>query len=239
MPLRKSSVKEIPLQASKWLQLQVLLDSEEIACLFKSLLPFFLYTSGAICPLDKGAISLETFLGYYKEYIETIKMGKIPDQVACRSLFSPVLTASLEALFSIPIGIDRQIIRVSSPVIQLQAHTLDYSSVDKKFHSMVFGNDSISWGIQFSYPQLIQDTETKQVETIKDNPKFVNTALFQAIQKWIRQATIPVPFIVDDRVIHVPIRIGKKCLPWINQHPQLIKKNLKVKVSTHLSPHEH
>lgn len=234
IPLRQSTTAEQPLQASKWLQVQALLSLHELADLFTfleaSIGLFFLYSCGAVCNKDKGKLSKEDFLLTYKGYIEDLMEGRIPDLAYYRSLFSPIMTVTTEALFTIPVGEDRQIIRVSKPVIQLQAHHMDYSLVDKKFHSMVFGRDSIAWGIQFSFPQLYQDNQTKQVEIVKKSVAFPNAALFQFLQKWMRQQTIPTPFIADGLITKVPIRLGKDCLTWINLHPQLISKNLKVKI---------
>lgn len=232
--LRQSSTAEKPLQASKWLQSPSLISENELANLFKFLEEFFgeffLFSCGVVCNNEKGEISKEEFLTIYNGYIQNLKDGKVPDHTTYRSLFSPVMTTTLKALFQIPVSEDRHIIRVSQPVIQLQAHYIDYSTIDKKFHSMVFGINSIAWGLQFSYPQLYQDNETKEVEIIKKSQRFPNTALFQLLQKWMRQNTIPTPFIAEGKTIHVPMRLGKECLSWINQHPTLVQKNIVVKL---------
>lgn len=233
IPLRQGTALEKPLQASKWLQLQMLVSSKELGNLFafleESLTPFLLYSCGAVYPKGKGQVSKKEFLDLYEVYINSLMSGCTPDLVSYRKLFSPAMTVTSDALFTIPVDEDRQIIRVAKPVVQLQANNIDYSSVDKKFHSMVFGIDSIAWGIQFSYPQLFQDNETKQVEIVKNSPAFPNTALFQLLQKWMRQQTIPTPFIAEGKAINVPMRLGKECLGWINRHPQLILKDISVK----------
>lgn len=238
--LRSSTTAEKPLQASKWLQIQALLSKNELAELFKFLdsscvdknadKTFYLYACGTVCSKGEGEISKNTFLTIYGNYIDHLMQGKLPDPTFYRTAFSPAITVSTDTLFTIPVGDDRQIIRISKPVIQLQAHNMDYSTVDKKFHSMVFGMDSIPWGIQFSYPQLYQDNQTKQVEIIKKSQEFPNTILFQTLQKWMRQNTIPTPFIAENTSINLPIRLGKECLSWINHHPSLVKKNITVKM---------
>lgn len=232
--LRQSTSAEKPLQASKWLQTQALINENELARLLQTLEetvgPFFLFSCGAVCPNGQGEINKENFINIYASYIQELKNGTLPDLLKNRSLFSPVITTTTDALFQIPVGEDKRIIRVSNPVIQLQAHHLDYSTVDKKFHAMVFGNNSIPWGIQFSYPQLYQDNTTKEVEMVRKSQKFPNTALFQALQKWMRQNTIPTPFIAEGKQMNVPMRLGKECLSWINQHPSLQEKNIQVKL---------
>jgi hypothetical protein len=233
MSLRQSTTAERPLQASKWLQSQALLSKEELAGLFQFLEEshtIYLYACGVVCSKENEEISKQEFLETYGSYVDKLRQGEMPDLTFYRTAFSPVMTVTTDALFTIPVAEDKQIIRVSEPIVQLQAHNMDYSTLDKKFHSMVFGKDSIPWGLQFSYPQLYQDNQTKQVEIIKKSSGFPNTALFQLLQKWMRQHTIPTPFLAEGTLINVPIRLGKNCLEWINRHPQLAQKHLSVKI---------
>lgn len=233
IPLRQSSPAEQPLQASKWLQSQALLSRQELASLFQfleqSLAPFSLYACGVVCQQGAGEVSQQEFLDSYDSYIKQLMQGQPPDLSLYRSLFSPAMTVTSDALFAIPVGEDRQLIRAAKPVVQLQANNIHYSTIDKKFHSMIFGIDSIAWGLQFAYPQLYQDPHTKQAEIVKKSAAFPNTALFQLLQKWMRQHTIPTPFIAEGILTNVPMRLGKECLSWINQHPHLIQKNIRVK----------
>lgn len=228
MSLRISS-SEPPMQASKWLKSQVLIDDDEMVSLFTALGNFEIYLIGCLTPRDAGVVTQAEFLQKYKEYVSFLKEGAIPDEVAIRHLFSSIFTCSSDHLFAMPIGEDQQLIRISKPVIQLQAHRLDYSNADGKFYSMTFGVESISWGIQFSYPQLYEDPLTHQIDKVGLEAKFPNTLLFQRLQRWVRNHTIPTPFEVQGKQINVPVRLGKHCLPWINRHPQLIKKKIQVK----------
>jgi len=226
--LRIGTTSEPPLQASKWLSCQALLDVEEMSHLLDSLGIFFLYICGHVFEKNKRPLSKEEFLKHYASYIDSLKQGVLPPPESYRMWFSPAMTVSPDALFSIPVGTEQQIIRVSKPVVQLQAHHLDFSPIDKKFRPMIFGIDSITWGIQFSYPQLYQDGQTKQVVQIKNDESFPNTALFHTLQRWMRQHTIPTPFCVEGIKYNVPMRLGKKSLGWINKHPQLILKGITV-----------
>jgi hypothetical protein len=226
--LRISTSKEAPLEASKWLQCQALLSPEEMEHLFTSLEPFALFFAGSITAYGQAELPKFRFLELYKAYIADLRTGKEPYLADYRSYFSAVMTASNDALYKILTGTDRQLVRIAKPVIQMQAHNIDYSPFDGKFRSMVFGNGSISWGIQFSFPQLFQDTASKEVLQTRQQIHNVNTQLFQRLQKWMRTHTIPSPFCVQDSVIHVPVRLGKECFGWINSHPQLSAKALKL-----------
>ena len=228
--LRISIIKnEPPLQASKWLQIQVLLDKEEMSSLFEALGPFEIFLTGCLCPIGKGFVSHDGFLEQYSRYVEALKAGQLPEEAVFRSYFSSVFTVARDHLFRVLAADNQQIIRVAKPVIQLQMHKMDYSLADGKFRPMVFGMDSIYWGIQFSYPQLYQNPIDKEILQIADRPEFPNTRLFRTLQRWVRHETIPTPFEVSQKKINVPMRLGKNCLSWINHHPQLIRKGLQVK----------
>ena len=220
--------KPVAIQASKWLKVQILVDAAEMESLFTALGDFSIYICGSVVPKGSGEISQKTFLKVFEKYITAIKKGEIPPENIYRQMFSAVLNRDPEALFAVSVGSDRQLWRVSKPVIQLQPHSMDYSPYDGKFRAMVYGRDSILWGVQVSYPQLFLNAETKEAENVDESEKFPNTLLFKHLQRWVRNHTLPTPFLVEGRRINVPIRLGKKCLAWINHHPQLAPKNIQV-----------
>jgi hypothetical protein len=225
--LRKFSQASLPLQASKWLQIPLLLDSDEMKDLFDAMGDFWIALATGVTKEGEGFISKEEFLDCYQAYVNALKSGQMPTDPRIRPYFSSVLTCTLDALYTVSVGQQQQLLKVDKPVIQLQLHRFDYSQADGKFRSMVFGQNSIFWGVQFSYPQLYQD-EKFQVKQVRETEEFPNTALFKRLQKWMRAHTVATPFIVENKLINVPIRLGKKCFAWINHHPQL-KPKLEVK----------
>lgn len=220
--------KPVALQASKWFKVQLLADTAEVESLFTALEDFKLFLCGAVVPKGGGEVTQEAFLAIYDQYINALKRGEIPPESLYRQMFSAVLNKDPEALFHIPVGSERELVRLAKPVIQMQPHSMDYSSFDGKFRPMVYGLESIVWGIQFSYPQLFLNPETKEPLTVNDDPFFPNTPLFKNLQRWVRNHSIPTPFLVEGKKINVPIRLGKRCLPWINKHPQLQLKDIQV-----------
>lgn len=227
--LRFGTGKELPLQASKWLDLQLLIDADEMKALFSTLGEFKIFRVGAVCGVNEGEVFKSAFLEQYALYIDCLKQGIVPEEKHYRPIFSSIFTVAEDHVFQIPVGNDRRILRVERPVLQLQVNQIAYSSADGKFRGMVFGKESILWGIHFSFPQLFQDPTTKEVFTVVNGPKFPNTALYRQLQLWTRQNTLPTPFQVDEQLINVPIRLGKECFSWINSHPQLINSNIRVK----------
>ncbi len=220
--------KLAPMQASKWLKLPILMEENELENLFHFLGDFKLYQTSGVLPIGGGLVEKADFLKIYSDYLSALKKGQIPNENLFRPYFSAVMTLTDEALFAVPVEGNQQVIRIRRPVVQLQNHRFDYSEIDGEYRSMVYGLESVLWGIQFSYPQICQDAKTKEVEQVKDSPEFPNTRLFRSIQKWSREHTLPTPITAKGVKTNLPIRLGKGCFSWINNHPQLIKKGLRV-----------
>lgn len=213
------------LQASKWLTCQMLLESGEMRSLLSTLGEFHIALVGAINPKGSSILTHETFLETYRSYVENLKQGHDTLTERQRKHFSSIFTLSLDDLYTMPIQSDRELLKVIKPVIQLQYHQIGYSTEEMKFRPMVLGSECLSWGLQFAYPQLVQDADSEEIRKGNDYP---NSALYHTLQRWMRKETIPTPFIVQEKKINVPMRLGKQCLPWINTHPGLQKKGIHV-----------
>lgn len=216
------------LQASKWLTCSVLLDESEMKDLLDTLGEFWILIVSGLLQREEGAVSQNQFLEIYTSYVSELKQGRLPSESSIRPYFTSIWTNSLDMVYKVDLPDSKQVIKVTKPVIQLHHHKLDYSVTDGKFRSMVLGPTSVFWGLQFSYPQIYQDPSILKVEQVKEGTEFPNTSLFRRLQHWIRHHTAPTPFIVDEKRINVPIRLGKRCFEWINHHPQLAPKGLKV-----------
>lgn len=216
------------LQASKWQKCPILIDPEEMRDLFQTLGDFYIVQISGVLPLGEELVEKKDFQEIYSQYIEGLKQGMLPTDPRTRSYFSSVFTLDLNALYRVKVNDTSSLVKVVQPVIQLQAHRFDYFPADGSFRSMVMRADSISWGLQFSFPHLFQD-ENFIVHTVREEQKFPNTALFKKLQGWVRSHTLATPLEIEGKITNVPIRLGKQCLPWINHHPQLLAKGLKVK----------
>ncbi len=226
--LRISTVQEKPLEASKWLHLQFLLDFDEMSRLFEAMGPCFLYSCGKVFLRGEGVYTPDDFLHCYQSYIESLKSGQLPPVDSYQQIFSTAISTTPDSLYAVDVGEGRQLIRIAKPVIQMQPLTVDYSTTDKKFRTMGFGMQNIPWGLQCSFPQICQDPVSKQIIPVRDPDEFPNLALFRACQKWVRHETIPTPFLAEGTKTNVPMRIGHQCLHWINRHPSLIAKQISV-----------
>ncbi len=214
------------MEASKWLQVQALLDEMEIVQLLDSMGDFHLYPMGALLEKGNEEISREKFFECYGLYIAALREGKVPQENDYRPTFTGAFTVDPDMVRLDPVADSRQIVRVMKPVIQLLPHRLGYSVIEEKFRPMVKGKESITWGIQFAYPQLFEEEGT--IYKVDESDMFPNTKPFRILQKWMRQNTVPTPFVVQGKKINVPIRLGKQCFSWINKHPHLIQKGITV-----------
>lgn len=220
-----TAAKEGLLQVSKSRKLPVLIDADEMADLFSNLGNFEIFDVSRKVSEDLAQISKSDFLNVYRAYVEGIKSGNLVDEAPLRPYFSAIFTVTPDVLYAIPVGDGKYLIKAKRPVVQLQRHHFIYTD---SFHSGVIGAESITWGIQFSYPQLFLDPKTNAIGKVEKNETFPNTELFQSLAKWVRNYTSATPFVIDGKVSNQPIRLGKRCFEWINNHPALKAKNLYV-----------
>lgn len=225
--IKRAVSEDHPLEAAKWLSLPMMLNPGELENLLKSLGDIHIVKTLSRVEEGKEEISRDEFVSLYAEYVGFLKEGAIPESRRFKGVFSSVITLDLDALFSVPLDSGYHVVKVKSPIIQMQYHTMKWSKEEGKFRSQLFGQDSLPWGILFSYPQILLHQETKEI--IKaDSPGFINYRLFKEIQKWQRQHTIPTPFLVDERRINTSQRLGKECLSWIENHPLFKLHDLKI-----------
>jgi hypothetical protein len=208
------------LQATKWVSIQTLLELEELKSLF-SLSSFKIVPIGRVVSLEKKEISKTYFFEVYGNYLDRLKNGDPPITQEMREAFSSCLTKDDFCIKEQKIQ-DKVILRPSLPVIQLQISSFHVSKETLKIFPQVFGQDTLSFGLYISFPQLYEDEEGEP-QNSRNTP---NGELFKQFQKWTREHTIPTCFLIEDTKVNTSLRLGKKCLSFINTLPQM--KNLKV-----------
>lgn len=216
------------LQVSKWTKVQLLLDEEEMGDLVEKLGVFYFIMVSKPVKEHEAVLEKKEFLNAYSEYTQALKQGKVVQNKHFRECFSCAMTFTKELFYAMPVLEKHFLIKPVLPVVQMQMHQFLFSPMDKVFHPMALGQKTVSWGIQFSYPQFYQNPKTKEIARVIKGDAFPNTELFTTLRKWVRQATIPTPFLIHGEVINATIRIGKKCMKWIHMHPQLHELNIKV-----------
>lgn len=216
------------LQTSKCLSHRALVDIGEMQALLDSLPPFSIYNVSEVVSLGNARISAEEFLTKYIDYVTDLKAGIFLDETPLKPTFSCVFSSSPDALYAMEVKAGQYIIKPIQPVVQLSFHHFIFSPELLQFHSMVHSKQSVSWGLQFSYPQIYSNSLNGDVVEVFKNKNSPNTKLFQALAKWMRKATTPVPFLLNSKKIHASFRLGKGCFSWIHAHPHLAGAGLKV-----------
>ncbi len=226
-PPINSSENPKQLRASKWNCLQALFGEEEWSALFEALGSPSLFFCGSMWPKESFQEHQTLFAAHLRSYTEALKQGALPDLSQARTYFSACLTDNVNTVYLQDVQNDQYLLRFSLPIIQVQHHTMNYSPYDGKMHSMVFGRDAITWGVQFSYPQMYLDMDG-QVRQTSEGSSHPNKELFKTLQRWIRHNTLPCTFLCEERKIPSSIRIGKALSASIMEHPQLRRHGLQL-----------
>jgi len=210
-------------QASKWFSYRVLLDEAEMESLFSTLPAFSLYNVSEIVQPNQAVLSKEAFLSEYASSIQALKQGTVYHPP--KPLFSSALSATPDAFYAMDVkkGV---ILKILEPVVQLSLHHFTYAPDNQSFHFMVHSQESIQWGLQFSYPQLYSNSIKGDVVEVMKDHNYPNTKLFRSLMKWMRNHSRPIPFLIEGKRVNVEARIGNLCFEWIDRHPQLKDKGL-------------
>ncbi|MBS0623064.1 MAG: hypothetical protein JSS62_00405 [Verrucomicrobia bacterium] len=210
------------MNAAQWIKLPVLLNLAEMDLLWQMLGEFKLFQVGMVLTQGQGETTKEQFLDEYAKYLEQLKEGQIPST----RFFALICSITETAIKRQNLHEGKEIIRPVLPVIQIQPHQLQIDKATMSCRSMVYGVDTIPWGLVFSYPHLFEDPVTHTILTVDDS--FPNTALFQKLRRFIREYTRPTPFIFNGQKVNVPIRLGKQCFSWISHTPWLRQQGVEV-----------
>lgn len=194
---------------SKWQKIHVLLDPIEMENLLEHLLPLAILNNSEVVPWGKIFLQIDAFMNTYQKYIDILQ-GKIPKQ---KIGLSYALSEQIDNFRAVTVAPDKYICRAVQPDVHMQAHEFLLDS-GGQILPQVFSNEAISWGVQFSYPAIFQDSYTMEVFQTTRKP-FSGWQLFSSIRGWIRNHSVPLPINFQGKIIHTPIRIGREAATWI------------------------
>lgn len=226
IPLHSEDTK-ISNRLSKWISVDVLLDIEEMSDLIQQLDPFFLISPQNANPQTPYLLSSSEFLLAYQGYIGSLQRGKITEIQEQKKFFYLMMMPHLSGVYLKPITQEKKALIFKSPYIEIKPITLIVSPIDHSIRPMPGLSQGVLWGMRFSCPQIVQQIESHEVETISFQEHPLGK-MFKSLREWIRHHTRPTPFIIHSKKINLPIRLGKNCSKWIHQHPQFDQYQLKV-----------
>ncbi len=182
------------LQASKWLEIPMLLTPDD----FLKMLVFLegtilsplgnLVNENELCidPLELSKVYANVCqLAFENKLISRDLIKKLSLRIICKK----------ENLIACELAQGRFIVHEQVPAIKMQALFLNYSKEENKIRSRVLGANQIFWGVELSFPQIYQDPLTFKM---KDSWNITEESkLFKSLQKWAREHTKPSKFQFD------------------------------------------
>lgn len=219
LPIPDKTSAHLPLEASKWQKLSVLLDPIQMEELLNACSPFFLCKVGQIVKKGEEILSLEAFLKAYSRYSQELFSGNIPDLSLFRDVFFSAATKDLSAFFSVPLEEQKHLVKVCKPSLQFQALQVRFSPETMSVYQNVFGKNALPFGLTFSYPHLVRTEEGDVVKSREG--EFANSELFKEVQHWLRKNTSPAMFLFEGKKVVTPIKIGKGVKEKMGSHPVL------------------
>lgn len=211
---------EGPFLASKWQKTYVFLSPEELKALFQFWEIEKLFLIGKILKTEE-TLNLQDWLSQYKKHFDDF-WKKGGNEKLLKELTPAVITKDHQALYRQNVE-EGYLIHVKEPCLLIQEHWFRCSKVDEKFYPKTFGENSIFWGLEFSYPQIFQEAKTKEIHHLNGKSPFINTQLFILLRKWIRDFTKPAVFLLGEKKYKTQFRVGKDLEERLKEHPHLRK----------------
>lgn len=224
----KTTLKTPPFEVSRQQKIGFLYDTQdlkELLELFKDIYCIDLTRPGK--PSDL-IIAFSELLPSLENNVASLKKNQsVSLSSTDQRLLNSSLSSTTDAIAELKLADGRSLLRPTLPLIQINPLRLYYSQELASIKSQVYGSDTIAWGIQLSYPQLFKDQGSGDViSTLTPDSPLPNTALFKALQKWMRRNTKICTFKSGDMTISSNVRITPRALEWASSHPQLKEHNL-------------
>lgn len=212
------------LNASKWLSFYLLLDPNEWENFFQQF-DLYLINVSQVCQKGQHLVDKMNFIQAIKEYTKQIKTQHQIDVAPYRGMFSCALSQTLDAIDVHCISQDKVIAKPVQPIIQMRpCFGIITSNNEVKLKAR--GKEAFSWGIELSFPQMVQDSITKKIlNALTDS---TNGPIFKEMMRWIRKHTCIVSLETDNQKFNTMLRIGKQVQSWKNEYQPFVSKQIKI-----------
>ncbi len=212
---------------AKWISFELLLHPEEMKDLLESFSGTLAFSLRKTAPLAEQRISFSSLLQDYKKYVLYLMNGEIPPvEFLQNGNLYPVFTEDPMTLSYYPYK-ESGNIKMQKPSMPAKPVCLHFSPRDLSVRPVARNPEDILWGLQFSFPYLYQDSQTKKIETFRPS-SYPNHSLPKRMRSFIRERTVPTTFLYQSQKLTSSFRLGKKYLPYISKHPQLKRYSLSV-----------
>ncbi len=215
--------KKCEYQASKWWKLQVFFSLDALDFFFQDLGSFWICPLGKVLQEEEQILEKDQYLQAYKKKVDqylTHHITPIEEISPC------AFTVLKEDLYLMNLSQNRFLLKIKNPVVQVHPYFFRFSKQNRSFLSNVYAEDSIFWGLQFSFPQIFQDED---LNLHKVHPQtFANAALFQKMRRWIRKHTSPISFEFEGEKIVTSMRASPQLFCLLQKYPKLIELGLNI-----------
>lgn len=218
MLLQKNPQEVGPFLASKWQKFYLFLSPKEVENLFAFWSIDHLYLTGKV--LERESLIVKNWIEKYANVLNAFWEGGSERNKLFSSILPAVISISEESLYRQDVS-NGFLVHMKDPCFVLQEHWFRYVPKDEKIYPMNFTNESLFWGLQFSYPQIFQDSKTKKIYNANLESSFGNAKLLILLRKWIREHTKPVSLQVGEMKHSTLFRIGKEYIKKIEDHSQI------------------
>lgn len=212
--------KEGKFQASKWMHVRLFLSKKELEALFHHLGSFDLVSLSKLSSIEDLIIAPDLFFSLYQEYLLALKRGQKTD----KKVFSLAMVEDPESLFFAQLKPSLFAARLKKPCIQISLVEFSYDEELGECFFNQHAKDGISCGLQFSFPQFYEDPETRKQNVHFKDLSFSHTALFKALQQWMRNHTKPLSLYKGKNVIKTGIRVGLDGAELLKEHAEFKKQ---------------
>ena len=219
------------MQASKWLRFRVLFDDTTLAQWLDSIGDIYCINLCSACD-EKGLYSSkEELLTHYKHYMNELKRGQVVDHSLFQKKLSLHITKDLSTCYKMSLKNSKlHFAKERAPGIRMVLHNFSWDRAHQTIHSNVYAKHSITWGLEFSYPQIFSGSVCDEVTYVLKSKTLPNNELFMQLKQWIRRESKPTTFCYQNQTVVSTLRIDKKGDNWIHHHKGLEDNELKVKL---------
>lgn len=202
-------------KGSKLQKVTFLISPCELEKLFASLEdlgPLCFFHVGALLNSEEADTQIDSFISAFKALYSGLQDGKNAQIKKASSHLNRSLSIDQAACVYTQAPSGRYLAKLTEPGVHVRIAKVAFSPELKKLHLNALGEEAFTFGLEASYPQLVQKTG-QSVENALIEP-FKNGALFKALRRELRALSRPVKFMLEDKTLFSELRVSKNA-HWI------------------------
>lgn len=213
-------------RASKWIAFQMLLTRNELEDLFNEISAQVFCCIAKVDEEKNLLYHKESYLSLYTSYLEALKsQNKFLIKQLLISL-NVALAYDESSLYKVLAPNNKCLIKIKKPCIQVKPFNFVYHFGLEKFLTNIKSEEAIYFGLEFSFPQIFQDPQSQEIQSLFKNNLSLSETYFNKIRLFVREKTKPAKFLISDKRKVATFRIGKTCAGFVEELSFLKEKQL-------------